>query len=95
MDIAQLRDDSSAPLDYTGLQWKIASDILYKSLELLDPRKREAVERIKIHGDKREEFASAAGLTLGTVKMRLHRGLTSLKRSVERQVPLEELLATR
>lgn len=57
-------------------------EILQTALNKLPANQREAVTMLKIDGLSLEEAAKKAGVTVGAIKVRAHRGYESLKRLI-------------
>lgn len=58
------------------------TEILEKALESLPKNQREAVVLLKIEGLSLEEAAKKAGVSVGAIKVRAHRGYEALKKTI-------------
>lgn len=74
--------DRSRPPDPT---WREACDALHAELDRLPNRYRVPLLLCYLEGQTRDEAAAALGLSAGTVKGRVRRGLEVLRRRLERQ----------
>jgi RNA polymerase sigma factor (sigma-70 family) len=67
------------------LSWREACDVLHAELDRLPERYRLPLLLCYLEGKTRDETAAALGLSIGTVKGRVRRGIDMLRRRLERR----------
>jgi len=78
VEIMSLSDDTFLPED--AFEKKQTKQDIFDAMKELPPEQRELIEMKDVHGFSYEEIAAMTGLKDGTIKSRLNRGRTSLKK---------------